>query len=471
MLRQLRHKKTSKKIWIILAILIIPPFIFWGTGRIGKGEKGMPGSVGKIFGKNISAQDYTDALLATKNQAIIQFGDKFPQMQQYLNLKTQAWERLILLSEVEKRKIKVRDQEVITLIGSYPFFQKGGRFDQDTYLQLLQYYFRTQPRVFEEQTSQNLALSKLYTLVTEALNLNEKEIKDEYIKLNQEISVYYLAGLVADFQKEVSASDAQIEDYYQKNMLEFKQPLSFNVEYIAQSAEADNKNAAEERLKNILQRVKSEKSLAKVAKDFNLEVKETGLFPQTGPIPGIGWSEEMLALISKLKPQESSNIINLDKTYYILRLKEKKEPRVPDFGEIKEKVREMFIRDKARAMARVKIEAARALAQTTDFNRAAKELNLKPDSTALFKFGSYIEGIGASDSFWTTAKNLKTDEISGIIDMPPGFYIIKLKNTVPIDEKKFSEEKKDFTNRLLTQKKQEAFLKFAEELKKKAELY
>jgi hypothetical protein len=50
-----------------------------------------------------------------------------------------------------------------------------------------------------------------------------------------------------------------------------------------------------------------------------------------------------------------------------------------------------------------------------------------------------------------------------------GFYIIRLKSKIPIDEKKFTEEKEEFTKKLLVQKKEEYFTKYLEELKRKTE--
>ena len=125
------------------------------------------------------------------------------------------------------------------------------------------------------------------------------------------------------------------------------------------------------------------------------------------------------------------------------------------------------MKEKSTESARAKIEEAlQKLKQHNDFKRIAKESDLKSDSTALFKYGSYIDGIGASDSFWNAARNLKGDEFSGIIDTPSGFFIIKLKSKTPLDIKKFEAEKSDFKQKLLLEKKQEFFSKFVEELKR-----
>lgn len=82
--------------------------------------------------------------------------------------------------------------------------------------------------------------------------------------------------------------------------------------------------------------------------------------------------------------------------------------------------------------------------------------------------GSYIENIGGSDEFFTAGRNLKDDEFSGIIAAPTGFFIVRLKAVMAIDEAKFEKEKKDFSQNLLNKKKQESFAQFFEGLRKKA---
>jgi len=468
MLKALRNKKTRKNIFIFLAIIIIPAFAFWGFGSALRSRQ-ESAYAGKIFGKNISLLEYKDALDAVKNAAIMQFGDNFSEIQKHLNLQSQAWERLILLHEARRRKINVTDREVIELIESYSFFQRKGQFDNRIYSELLQYVFRTQPRIFEEQTRQNLILSKLYKQVTDNIKITEEEIKEEYRKANEEISIYYIASLANDFLKDIMPCEEDIKDYFTKNALQFKQPPSFNMDYIVLESE--------DKVKNVVLRINKKGDFYRIAKEMGVTVKETGLFSQTDPIPGIGWSPEILNLISKFKVGQFSPPIQADKYYYILRLKEKKEAYIPDFENIKDKVKEVFIKDKAKNLAKEKIEAALKILKEScvlnpksiDFNKTAKVCGLKSDSTNLFKYGSYIEGIGASDNFWEASQKLKENEFSEVIDMGlAGFYIIKLKSKNPVDEKKFESEKAEFSQKLLLQKKEEYFNKFIEELKRKA---
>jgi len=470
MLKKLRNKKTAKKVWIVLAIIIVPAFMLWGLGGALRSQRESI-YAGKIFRQKISALEYKDALDAVKNMAIIQFGDNLSEVQKYLNLESQAWERLILLTDAKKRKINVNDKEVVESIQKYPFFQRNGKFDRKIYSEILQFVFRTQPRIFEEQTRQNLMINKLYNTVTQSLNLTEEEIKNVYRKENEEVSIYYIASLYADFVKDIAATDEELKDYFAKNSLDFKQPLSFNLEYV--SLESVDK------IKMMFPRLNRKSNFAKIAADFGLSLKETGLFTQTEPIPGIGWSLEILNSIPEAKVGAFLPPIQVDKNYYILRLKERKEPHIPEFEAVKDKVKEVFIKDKSQGIAKEKIEsclkelqeAYLADPKNVDFDKTAKKYGLKSDATALFKYGSYIEGIGGSDIFWVNALKLKEDEFSQIIATPVGFYVIKFKQKVPVDEKKFEAEKTDFTQKVLLQKKQRFFSEFTEELKRKAQIF
>lgn len=183
MLKILRSKKLARKIWIALAIMVLPAFLLWGFGSAVNSRKESE-YAGQIFGKKISALNYKETLDAVKNTAIIRYGEKFSETENQLNLKAQAWQMLILLHEAKERRINASDREVIELIESYPFFQRGGVFDNRLYAETLQYVFRTQPRAFEEQTRQNIIISKLYAQVTSNIKVGDKEIREAYIKVN-----------------------------------------------------------------------------------------------------------------------------------------------------------------------------------------------------------------------------------------------------------------------------------------------
>lgn len=467
MLKKLRHKKTAKKVWIVLAVLILPAFLLWGSGSIIQSSHKAK-SAGTISGRNITLRELEDSLSAVRNQAIIQFGDNFAEVQKALNLEGQAWERLILLNEAKRRQFKVTDKEVIDYIQNYPFFQGKKGFDNYLYNQMLKFVFRTQPRVFEEETRQNLMISKLYKEVTGDIKVDDKEIKEEYRKLNESLSIDYIAALPSEFAKDIAVTEAELKEYFTKNSFQFKLPLSFNIEYVEITSNETDMKTAEEKAKTMLTALKKDPDLEKIAKNNNLVLKETGTFPETGPIPGIGWSPQALGIIAKAKAKQILKPMQIDKSLYLMRVKERKEPYVPKLEDIKSRVKDALIKEKSSQLAKEKIALCSKDIGKGDFTKLAKEFGLKSGTSEPFKYGGYIEGIGASDKFWSTADELKDGQASGIIDTGSGFYIIKVNSRVPIDEGKFEKEKKEFADKVLMQKKQESFAKFSEQLKDKS---
>lgn len=473
MLKILRDKKNAKMIWIILTILILPAFLLWGTGSSTRNKyRGEAGFAGKVSGKQVPMLEFQNALEATRNYAVIQFGDNLSEIQKYIDFESQAWERIILLAEAKRRKITSGDKEVIEAVKTYPIFQRDGLFNNQMYQWMLRYAFNTQARIFEEQIRQNVILSKLYKEITDGVIISENEIKKEYEKNNEQISLSYIAAIPYDFiDKNAVIEGKELNDYFRDNKLEFKQPFSFNLEYIS----ADSV----EKIQNLLQYIDKKEKLTEAVKGLGLSVKETGLFAENAPIPGIGWSPQVINLITKAKTGVYLSPIQIDKSYYLFMLKERKEPFIPEYDTIKDKVKEKFLKHKSEESAKTKIEECLKKLREDytkgpkgiDFTNTAKLFGLKAESTNLFKYNSYIEGIGSSDNLWAEAKKLKENEFSGIISLPSGFYIIKLKSFVPIDEKKFKEEKPELSRRLLTQKKQEFFNTFTEGLKAKSQRY
>jgi len=460
MLKFLRHKKTAKKIWIGLAVIIVPAFVLWGSGSLIRSKQEQT-YAGILFGKKISFLEFRDAYNAEKASALIQFGDKLAEIEPQLDLEASAWERLMLLYEAKKRKIKATDKEVVAFLQKLPLFRHNGKFDTKTYNQIVQYVFNSEPRIFEEQTRQNIILSKLYKQITEPVTVTDEEIMKEYEKAHEEFSIFYIWAQPEDFTKDVTPLEENIKDYFTKNTLSFKQPVSFNLDYIEVESE--------DQINQVVTRLKKREDLQKIAIDLGTAVKQTGMFSQTEPIPGIGWSVEITALISRLNVGQYSPPIHMDNHYFLLKLKERKEASIPDFEEVKEKVKEAYVKDESAKIAKQKAEdCLKILKEQADFEKTAKECGLKSSATDTFKYGSYIEGVGASDELWMAAKLLKDEETSEVLSLPSGFFIIKIKGRTPVDEEKFESEKSEFQEKLLLQKKHFSFALFVAELKRKA---
>lgn len=158
MLKQLRQKKTMKRILWALAILIIPAFVLWGAGGLRESQN----CAGVIFGKKISFDQFRNAYRAARTRALLLYGSQFQNMQDKIDMEKETWHHLIMVKAAKDRHIKVDDKEIITRIASYPFFQnKDGSFSREAYETILRNAFRVEPRTFEEDMRQAMLIEKL----------------------------------------------------------------------------------------------------------------------------------------------------------------------------------------------------------------------------------------------------------------------------------------------------------------------
>ncbi|MFA6384395.1 MAG: SurA N-terminal domain-containing protein [Candidatus Omnitrophota bacterium] len=466
MLQIFSNKERNKKIMVIIFICILPGFLLWGTASVVKSVKQKPLTTATIFNKRVSSEAFAEALQSTRLQTMMQFGESFSQVEKFLDFNNLALERLILLHECRIQGLSVSDDDVRRAIAENPAFQRRGAFDPGGYEYMMRYVLRVQPRAFEEMTRQNLIMRKLFEKITAAITAGDQEMRLAYEKQNEQISISYIAGIPAEFLKNAAPQEDEIKDYFSKNETEFKEPISFNLEYLTFDTEPQAVGAS--------QILEQKDGFDKTAKEMNLPVAETGFFAQTEPIPGLGYANDMTQMLPKMQKGDMLPIRQIDSKYYAFRIKEIKEPFIPTFEAVKDKIKEILSQKKAKTLASEKINAALARLQeagqagAADFDKISSEFGLKSSVTDPFKFGSYIQGIGASDEFFTKAKELKDNQFSSVIEIPSGFYIIRTKNIIPIDETKYLSEKDAFNEKFLSQKKQDAFGEFIKEIKKKA---
>ena len=481
MLIKLRNKKFAKKIWIVLAIFILPAFLLWGSGSLFENISSR-NYVGKAFGKRISVQDFMQALMATRAKLIMQLGEEFFENENEIDLEPLTWDRMVLLFEAKRRKIKVDDKEIADFIQNHPIFQSDNQFDFSVYKRIVEYVFGMKPHQFEEKIKEDLMLSKLHDQITQDIELSEKYIKLAYRREYEQISVDYLTTSLADFQDGITLEEDQIKDYFENNRQEFRKPVSFNLEYLTientSTDEQDKPLYNDEQIKQLYEKLRRKKNLEDTARELNLEVQQTGFFSLEDPIPGIGWSMDIINILGALKVGKMLPPIKTTEGWYLVRLKEKSESYIPAYEDIKDQVRESLLRIKSKDLAMKKMkEALEKINQQIEANpkavsirAVARKFNLKDGKTELFKRNSYIPGIGSSDIFFRALPKIEEGAISKIIEMNEGMFIARISKIIPIEEEKFEEEKETFGETLLLKERENRFIEFLFKLRKKANL-
>lgn len=470
MLKQIRENAR-----IPLYLLIVA---FIGLYAISGHETNPP--AGKIFGKKVPVSDFQKAYNGARTQLIMRYGELPRDIKIESVIEDEAWNRLIMLYEAKRERIKVSDKEIVDYVKEISAFNdKSGRFSKRQYEEILKYSFGLAPNEFEQQVKENLMIGKLVDKQSQDIKLTDEDVLREYKFLNEKAKADYIVFKTADYLPQINVTEDEIKTYFEKNKEAFKVPEKVNVEYITK-AFADDKEETKQKVRKEMRDISYEfaasADLAAAAKKFSLEIKETGLFDRESNIPGIGYDLKFADTALALAVGQVSNPIETKAGVYIIKVKEKKAGRAAEFAEVKDSAEKALKVEKADAIAKVKAQEALnaikgGLEKKQNFDEIAKGLSLSPKKTDAFARNQYIEGLGVVPEFAEAAFSAKQGEIFGeVVRTHDGYAIVKQDSIIPIDEKKYQEEKDKLKELILTQKKYFASITWFTELKKKANL-
>jgi peptidyl-prolyl cis-trans isomerase D len=461
MLEILRKKGVNKTILWFIAIIVILSFGVFGTAyRLDNTVN----SAGTIFGRNVSIKDFQQAYLDARDQAIRIYGDEFFKNGNKIDLEQETWDRLILLKEAQKRNIHVTDQEVVADISAIPFFQKNGQFDQVLYEEIVQNpgIFDRSTHDFEEGVRKQLVIKKLIDAVAPEVVLSDDELKKEYQKRNEKITLQYVLFGASDFAKNAAASEDEIKAFYDQHKEQFRLPPTVVLNYVQTKDKATADTLSKE--------LNTSSSFAAVAKQLNLEVKTSAPFTQDQPILTFASNPDYVGNFFKMKPGDYSPPLEAPDGWQIVQLKEKNESAVPVLQDIKDKVKDAVLLEKGFTLAKPQADKAlNALTEalkTKDFKTAATGLGLKVEETPAFGRKEYIANVGLIEEFQQEADELNTDKrLSGVISTSQGPAIIYLEKMEKPEDGQFESDKENFRQMLSAEERNQILITFMSQLR------
>ena len=446
-----------------LAILIIPAFVIWGAGTSGKDKGNRPDHAGKLFGKKVSYDDYYSMWNVARDYAIKSFGNNVPE--EFIS--QMAWSRIILIEQAKREKLTATDREVVEKLASFHAFQRNGSFDKKLYKSMLQ----DSARSFEEKLRDDFLISKLKDRVTYGVRINDETVKDEYKKKFETINCSYALIPFSESEKDVQYTDPGLLDFYEKNKESFKKGEEANIKYLEIPL---SDPGAEELAYKVLDHANLKKNLEEPAKANSLEIKETGFFSANEEIPGVGWSYEFTKAGFELEKNQINNmLVKTEKGLYIIQLKEKKGPYLPDYAKVKDSVKKAFIKEGSIKLSgerseKIYLDTSVRVKAGEKFEDAVKESGLQLKQTDFIGRDSYAPEIGPAKELVDTAFSVNIGAISRPLKTLQGWVIIEPLEIKPIEEAKFIEEKDKFKEKLLADKKEEVFNEYFQDVQKKA---
>jgi hypothetical protein len=419
MLEFLRHQ--TKPIMFTLAVIIIVAFTFWGgSTRSGAGRNGISPEDTMM---TVLSSDYTLADLSHLQRSYrIASELGLPGVQDYFarelyQLKYTYGDRktggplmlddapidfaanlVVLRDALAKTGISASDDEVQQVFRTLGQFQVNGQFDRDRAVAYERNLGERGIKLSDvyDTIRDSIGFQKLYTVVSRNVVSSPKVASEFYAFVHQTIKAASIPFALDDFKKGAKVTDEEIGKYFEENKDNYQSPEIRTVSYVlVEKPNTEGKNAEDtvkarnaynEKLANLAAAVIAPKA------DFDAEVKKAGLqvktvapFSMEAPPEEFKKDFELLRAIFTNIPSTHavSDPVPVEKGYVIFKVTNIASPAQQELKDVKDKVRETLVEQKAtEAMqkaandAKAKLEAA--IKAGKKFDVAAKEAKFTP---------------------------------------------------------------------------------------------
>jgi len=369
-----------------------------------------------------------------------------------------------LLWKANKEEIEVSDKETVEWIQRN--FSRGGKFDQASYKQYIEYISRSYRlnltmRSFEEHIRQLITIDKFWKKLIKT-SVTDDEVRSLYIRENQKAKIAYFFIPYEKFRVDVGIKPNEVEEFYRNNKTSFLRESTINIEYILITKDDSATLSKIDDLSKF-------KTINQLSEKTSLEIKETG-FIKKGDIANLpGWKQEITQIAFGLGIYQISSLIDLDGSFIIVSKKEEKPSYTPPLGKIEAEVKEELIATRAKEEAkRFSSDLLKEITEKKmiDLSEFKNKNDLEFKETDFFKYYDYIEGIGLDRNVSSIVFALKKDEVhSEVIALDKGAYIVQLKDKTLIDEADFQTKKKEYHDRINERKMLFEKLKLVSKLK------
>jgi peptidyl-prolyl cis-trans isomerase D len=262
----------------------------------------------------------------------------------------------------------------------------------------------------------------------------------------------------------------------------------------AEEAEEEKYKSLEEVNDQILQTLKKEKvknevsrradeafyalfrsrDLEGFSKEKDIPIKTTGFFKEGDEIPEVGRNSSFHSSAFSLKVGEISPVVNVPPNFYILKLVDKKESRIPPLKEVREEVNRKLIGIKSEEKARqVAEDLLGEIQKGKAMNEVAKERGLQMEETGFStRTGGIVPKIGPAGEFMGALSSLTEENrfAKEVLQTKEGYFVVQLLASKPADREKFLTVKNNLEKRLIYQKQEEFFQNWLNGLRAKAKI-
>ena len=248
-------------------------------------------------------------------------------------------------------------------------------------------------------------------------------------------------------------------------LAEVRQQLTDQLAY--QRAQAQAADLAQ----NLEKQITKAADLDKVGKAQGLTVQESGFFARDEPILGLGPSPEAANKAFDMKTGDVAGPLRASRGFVFQTLVSKQDPYVPKIDEVKDRVREEVVKQKARDLSKQKAaELAAKLKSAPDFEKAAKAAGVEAKTTDLITQDSPIPDLGVAPAVEDAAFKLAVGAVSDPIGTDTGTAVIKVLEKKSVTPEEWTSSKERFRDELLTDRRNRFFSAYMVKAKQKMKI-
>ncbi|HLA77843.1 MAG TPA: peptidyl-prolyl cis-trans isomerase [Vicinamibacteria bacterium] len=460
-------------LWVVIAafiILYIPAF----QGP----DAGSPGDVyAEVGGQTITVGEFQKTLDAQRRRLEQLYPGRLDAATlEQLGLEEQTLSSLVeerLLSlEAERLGIQVDDETLASHIARAPELQRDGRFVGAAEIKRRLELSGLSQQEFEESFRSRLRAERLQALVTDGLNATTAEAETEFRRRNEQVKaeyvlvpaerfkgqeqatedevrarfeakkeayrlpekrvVSYLLLDPASLESRVAVTEPELSTYYQEHSEEYKEEeqvcashILIKVKATPEAKEGHSEDEARKLAQGALDQLTAGADFASLAKKIS---EDQGSAPNGGDLSCFGRGRmlpEFENAAFDLKPGAIAGPVKTAYGYHLIRVSARREERIPALNELKERIRQLVLARRARALAQEKMQAvATALRRGRGIEEVAQEQGLTAQKSQAFSRSERVPPLDSPQLVSRAFEIKKGEVVKEAFSTPRGYVFI-----------------------------------------------